>query len=160
MSTQQPAIARHTRVDTAVVPIRQVAVDDLTAAFDAGFGELIEVLTDQGTEIAGPAFAHYVSPPADRFDLDIGMPVASPVQASGRVRAAELPDQRVARLVHHGGYDGLSAAWARLTEWVAEQGLPVDPAAGWWEVYVTEPSPEADPADMRTELNLPLLPEA
>jgi effector-binding domain-containing protein len=26
----------------------------------------------------------------------------------------------------------------------------------WWEVYVTEPSPDMDPDELRTELNAPV----
>lgn len=57
-------------------------------------------------------------------------------------------------MVHHGGYDGLDASWDRLQRWVAEQGLT--PASGFWEVYLTEPTPEGDPADNRTALYVPL----
>jgi effector-binding domain-containing protein len=56
----------------------------------------------------------------------------------------------VARLVHAGGYDQLGEAWGRLGAWIAGQGLT--PGADLWEVYVTGPSPDTDPADLRTEL--------
>jgi effector-binding domain-containing protein len=57
----------------------------------------------------------------------------------------------VARLVHQGGYDQLGAAWDRLRSWIDGQGLT--PGRELWEVYVTEPSPDIDPATLRTELN-------
>ena len=44
----------------------------------------------------------------------------------------------------------MGEAWGRLGAWIAEQGLT--PGADLWEVYVTEPNPEMDPADLRTEL--------
>ena len=57
----------------------------------------------------------------------------------------------MAKLVHHGGLDGLpEGAWERLAGWIDEKGLA--PGADIWEVYVTEPSPDMDPADLRTEL--------
>jgi hypothetical protein len=31
----------------------------------------------------------------------------------------------------------------------------LEPAASCWEVYTTEPSPEMDPADLRTQLVWP-----
>ena len=34
--------------------------------------------------------------------------------------------------------------------WVDEQGLT--PAGPMWEVYVTDPTPEMDPASLRTDL--------
>ena len=39
----------------------------------------------------------------------------------------------------------------RLAAWMGEQGLTPGPVL--WEVYVTEPSPDMDPADLRSELN-------
>jgi effector-binding domain-containing protein len=60
----------------------------------------------------------------------------------------------VARVVHAGSFDGLSEAWQRLGAWIGEQGL--EPSDDYWEVYLTEPSPDMDPADLRTELNWPV----
>ena len=54
-------------------------------------------------------------------------------------------------LVHLGSYDKLVASWERLGAWMGEQGLTPGPLL--WEVYVTEPSPDMDPADLRSELN-------
>ena len=56
-----------------------------------------------------------------------------------------------ARLVHLGSYDRLVASWERLGSWMGEHGLTPGPVL--WEVYVTEPSPDMDPADLRSELN-------
>jgi len=66
------------------------------------------------------------------------------------VHPGSLPAGRVARLVHVGGYDGLGESWGRLGAWIAEQNLA--PGTVIWEVYVTEPNPDMDPADLRTEL--------
>jgi len=60
----------------------------------------------------------------------------------------------VARVVHEGGYDELEAAWDRLGTWMSEHGLGF--GMPFWEVYITEPSPDMDPADLRTELNHPV----
>lgn len=55
--------------------------------------------------------------------------------------------------VHEGGYEELAAAWDRLGEWMSDEGLNFK--MPFWELYLTEPSPEMDPADLRTELNHP-----
>jgi effector-binding domain-containing protein len=70
--------------------------------------------------------------------------------SGGEVVASSLPGGDVARLSHLGSYDRLSESWGRLGTWIGEQGRR--PGPRFWEVYVTEPTPEADPASMRTDL--------
>lgn len=131
-----------------------IAVADLTDFFDRSFSTLAAVLADQGVAIVGPAFALYHGPPSETADLEVGFVIDRPVRTDGEVRAGSLPGGRVARHVHHGGYDELGPAWEGLRSWIEERGLT--PGRDLWEVYVTEPSPDMDPADLRTELNWPL----
>lgn len=57
-------------------------------------------------------------------------------------------------MVHFGAFDELGASWERLRSWIGEHGLTPGPVM--WEFYLTEPSPEMDPRDLRTELNWPV----
>lgn len=50
----------------------------------------------------------------DTFDFEVGVPVAAPVAAAGRVKPGELPAATVARTVYHGDYSGLGEAWGRV----------------------------------------------
>ncbi len=143
-------------VDQAVTAVVRgvVPTAELRNFFDASFGELAKTLTAQQVAIVGPAFALYREPPGQTADLEIGFVTDGPVRDEGRVAAASLPGTRVARLIHHGGFDGLGASWERLYAWAGEQGLTPGPEL--WEVYLTEPTPDMDPDDLRTELNLPV----
>jgi effector-binding domain-containing protein len=67
------------------------------------------------------------------------------------VQAGTLPGGRVARVEHHGSFDALGASWERLATWMNREGHT--PSDTFWEVYVTEPSPDMDPADLVTELS-------
>jgi effector-binding domain-containing protein len=87
----------------------------------------------------------------DTFDFEIGVPVATPVTAAGRVKPSELPVLRVARTVYHGGYEGLGDAWGEFGTWIEANGYT--PAADLWESYVSGPEANPDPANWRTELN-------
>ncbi|MCC5952685.1 MAG: hypothetical protein JJU45_11380 [Acidimicrobiia bacterium] len=78
----------------------------------------------------------------------------------GKVPFDELPQfydtafGTAARSTHHGSFDGLGEAWGRLGAFIGEQGRAPGPVM--WECYLTEPSPDMDPADLRTELTWPL----
>jgi effector-binding domain-containing protein len=147
--TSEPQIVDVPTTLTAVIA-GVVPMDQIANFFDRSFTALAATIGEQGASITGPAFALYHSPPDATADLEVGFPTDRELRPQGDVRAGSLPGGRVARFVHHGGYDGLGATWQRLGEWIAAQGLT--PAAVLWEVYVTEPSPEMDPADLRTEL--------
>jgi effector-binding domain-containing protein len=134
-----------TAVIHGVVPMAEIA-----DFFDRSFSELATVLDRQGIAPTGPAFARYAGLPGETADLEVGFPVHDSVAPEGQVHPSSLRAGRVAHLVHAGGYDRLGEAWGRLGGWIAEQGLTS--SADLWEVYVTEPSPDMDPADLRTEL--------
>ncbi|MFI2283388.1 GyrI-like domain-containing protein [Nocardia beijingensis] len=156
-STAEPELLDVAEVTTAVIRDR-VAPADLRDFFDRSFRLLPEILAGQGARIEGPAFCVYREVDG-ALDLEVGFAVDRSPRAEREVRAGCLPAGRVARIVHAGGFDGLAASWEHLRSWIAEQGFAVGPLR--WEVYLTRPAPDMDPAELRTELNWPVaLPES
>lgn len=146
------AVPATTAVVRDVVPM--AALRDF---FDASFRDLARVLASQGIAVVGPAFGRYrgpLGPPGATVDLEVGFVTDRAVRPDGSVVPGTLPGGRTARLTHAGAFDGLAASWERLRAWIEEQGL--SPLTDRWEVYVTQPTPETDPATLRTELNWPV----
>lgn len=139
---------------TAAVVKGTIPTNEVTDFFDRSFGVLGGALAAQGVAPTGPAFALYREVPDDAMVLEVGYPVNRAIEPDGPAETGDLPGGRVARLVHAGSFDGLTAAWQHLGTWIDEQGLT--PGEPFWEVYLTEPSPDMDPADLRTELNWPV----
>ena len=110
-----------------------------------------EAIAAQGVTVTGPAFRLYRGIPGQTMDLEVGFPTDRPIEPDGSAEPGERPGGRVARVIHAGPFDGLTGAWQALGARIAEQGLT--PADTFWEIYLTEPSPDMDPADLRTELN-------
>ena len=152
-TASEPELIDVDAVTTAVIA-EVVEMSHMSAFFDRAFSALARVLESQGIDPIGSAVALHHRPVTDTADLEVGFPTDRAVTADGDVRASSLPGGRVARLVHHGAFDGLPDAWQRLESWIVEQGLTSGDTM--WEVYVTEPSPDMDPADLRTELNWPV----
>jgi effector-binding domain-containing protein len=84
----------------------------------------------------------------------LGVKVSTPVKATGRVMAGELPAAKVARTVYSGSYEGLPAAWGEFNTWIKANGH--EQGDNLWEVYSVGPQSTPDPAGWRTELNRPL----
>lgn len=146
--TTTPELVDHVQTPTVVVR-GSVTMQEIREFYDDAFGRVAAVVQEQEATPTS-SFGLYLSPPQDRFELEVGFVVSGPVQAVGDVVPSQLPGGRAARLTHLGPYDDLGAAWERLMTWVGEQGLGAP--GPMWEVYVTEPTPETDPATLRTDL--------
>jgi effector-binding domain-containing protein len=149
-----PQITQSTAQQTAVIHLT-VPQSEIQNVMGPGIGEVMAAVAAQGLVPAGPWFTHHLRMDPDTFDFEVGVPVNSPVVAVGRVKPSQLPAARVARTVYHGPYEGLGAAWGEFEAWIRANGHKS--AADLWEVYVTDPSADPDPATWRTEFNRPLI---
>ena len=149
---------RIVRVDAQLAAVIRLTIprDEIRTVMGPGIGELLSVVAAQGIAPAGPVFSHHLTMHPEVFDFEIGVPVAMPVAASGRVMPGQLPAATVARTVYHGPYEGLGPAWGEFQRWIAAAGHT--PAPDRWESYVAGPESSPDPAQWRTELNRPLTP--
>lgn len=143
-------------VDEAVTAVVRgvIPTAELPSFFDASFRKLGEAVAAQQVAVISPAFGLFREAQEGRADLEVGFVTDRPIRAEGDVVAGSLPGARVARLIHYGAFDELGASWERLRSWIGEQGLM--PGAVTWESYLTKPSPDMDPRDLRTELNWPI----
>ncbi|MFN7149182.1 MAG: GyrI-like domain-containing protein [Microthrixaceae bacterium] len=133
----------------------RVPMTEMTAFFDGSFATLAAVLATTEATPTGAPFGLYRGMPTDEVDVEVGFPLDRPVEdavvaANAGTRASTLPGGEVATTVHQGSFDDLGGAWQSLAEWISAQGRSM--GAVMWEVYLTEPSPDMDPAELRTEL--------
>lgn len=153
-------------VPTAVVRATDVPMSTIAGFFDSAFGKAFPALFAAGVTPAGPAFALYtrtVEEPEFTADIEIGFPLDGPlleqiddepVEVDGlHVVASVLPAGDVAATSHLGAYDGLGQAWGEFMGAIGAMGRA--PGTPFWESYVTEPSPDMDPATLRTDLFCP-----
>jgi effector-binding domain-containing protein len=143
-----------TTVQTAAVIRLTIPRNDMMKAFGPAAGELMTALAAQGVAPLSAIFAHHLKMSPDIFDFELGVKVAAPVKATGRVKPGELPAAKVARTVYSGPYEGLPAAWGEFVAWMKSSGHEM--ADDLWEVYSVGPQSTPDPAGWRTELNRPL----
>ncbi len=142
-------------IPTVVVRVTDHPMAQMPQFFDRAFAALFPALAEEGIEVAGPAFSLHSRMPTETADLEVGVPVVTPLTHDlevGEVTLlpSTLPPGPVAVTSYHGGYEGLAGAWGDFMEAVGASGR--SPDLPFWEVYVSEPSPEADPATLRTDL--------
>jgi effector-binding domain-containing protein len=158
--SHEPQIQARAAQHYAAIPAT-VAMDGISAAVDDAFPELFGWLAGQGIAPAGPPLIRYlVIDMAGELQIELGVPVAAPVTASGRIQPGVLPEGRYAVLRHTGPYDGLVESNTALQRWAAEHGIEFDASAageastwrGRAEHYLTDPSQEPDPAKWETDV--------
>ncbi len=94
----KPKIVRTEAQPAAVIHLT-VARDKMREVMGPGLKELRAALAAQGIEPTGPWFTHHLTLGPSHWDFEIGVPIAAPIQAQGRVKLGELPARTAARTV-------------------------------------------------------------
>lgn len=136
---------------TAVVRGR-VRVSDLATFFGQALTRVLSALEAQGTIPGGEPFAYFRDVPNGSVDVEAGFPIVGGFEASGDVTRGELPGGRVVTGVRLGPYATLKQTYAEMTAWAIAHGMK--PTGDMWEVYLTDPERELDPARWRTGIFL------
>jgi effector-binding domain-containing protein len=115
-------------------------------------------LGERGITPAGALFYrhHVVGGLDEKFSVEVGVPVAEPVEGDGRVVAGTKPAGRYVVAMHHGHPDGIAKAHMALVDWAGRQGVPLakegEVWGGMFESYRTDPAVEPDADKWETEL--------
>jgi effector-binding domain-containing protein len=117
------------------------------------YGIIAKYLAAKGVQPVGPAFGRYHMLDGGRFSVEAGFPVDRAIAGDGDVMPSSLPGGTVAKTIHVGPYDQMRPAYAALSSWVKARGGEL--TADAWEVYVSDPSEQPDPAAWCTEVVQP-----
>lgn len=142
---------------TAVVR-EEVSENDLAEAMGRMFQAVMSTLRELGVEPASQPFARYHSF-GETIDFEAGVVVDRPIEDVGAVKPGELPAGPAAIAVHTGTYETLGATHAAMRRWL-EANPSQRPNGGPFEIYVSDPAAEPDPAKWITEVVYPLKPNA
>ena len=142
------------RPQKAAVVKAQVRVDELPDFFGEAFEATMSTIEQQGLEATGPPFAYYPATPTTVIHLEAGFPASDDVDPDGTVDAFELPGGTAVMTTHFGPYDTMEETYALMRSWMADHGY--EPSPGLWEVYLTGPDDEPDPARWRTRIVWPV----
>jgi effector-binding domain-containing protein len=97
-------------------------MQDLGAAVDRGFPEMLTWLAEHSLATSGPPFIRYLHVDMDaELAVELAVPVDGAAPVDERVRGGILPAGRYATLLHVGPYDGLVQANAALQQWAVKR---------------------------------------
>jgi effector-binding domain-containing protein len=138
--------ARPTAVMTS-----QLAVDEIGDWMSRAFHEISDHLHSSGNHPTGPPFARYRRLDDDRFHVEAGFPVASPIEDFGDIVGSSLPAGTVAVVTHLGPYAEMEHTYETLLSWLSSRELRA--AGDPWEVYFSDK--EDPPRQWRTDIYQP-----
>lgn len=139
---------------TYYLAIRDKAVaTDIAAVLERDFSRIMAEMKKQGLSLAGAPFVIYHSP-GPEFELEVAMPVGTPGQTSGDIKAGTMNAGRALIARYFGPYDKTEKAHAAIDEYVKANQLTVTGAP--WESYVTDPGLEKDTAKWETDVYYPI----
>ncbi|WP_088834656.1 MerR family transcriptional regulator [Paenibacillus tyrfis] len=125
--------------------------DDYAAGYGKYFGKLYERVAAEKLTLLGTPMTIYHSPeynPAGN-DTEFAIPIKEPVKGT-----RDFPGGLCAKSVLKGSYPELTSLYAKLREWVENEGYALVKSP--YEVYVTDPYQAAGPEDMVTEVYFPI----
>lgn len=144
--TEQPAIAMS----------GQASPTELQDELGVIIPKLLAYALANRLQVAGPPFVRYPQRSETSIEYEAGLPVLKPGDGTDAIRPISLPAGPAATTVHVGPYEQLLAAHAALASFSAGSQRPA--SGPGWEVFLTNPLQEPDPASWRTKVFLPLQP--
>jgi effector-binding domain-containing protein len=152
----EPTVLERTEQPYVAIPIRATLRE--WGEVNALVPEVYGWLAARGITPAGAVFYRHlvVGGFDEKFSVEVGVPVAEPVEGDGRVQAGAKPAGRYVVAVHHGHPDGIAQSHRALVAWAEREGVPLakdgEVWGGMYESYRTDPAVEPDPTKWETEL--------
>jgi DNA-binding transcriptional MerR regulator len=137
----------------------KVRLSELGPSAGRAFGLLYTYLGGLGARPAGAPLGIYHCAPTDDdvFDVEWCVPTDRVLVGKGELRGHELPAVTAACVRHAGPYDEVGPCYAALQAWMQQRGH--EQAGPPREVYVVG-GPGTPPAELRTEIQWPVVPDA
>ncbi|MFC8688491.1 MerR family transcriptional regulator [Brevibacillus porteri] len=135
-----------------ILSIRQMMTsDDYATGYGKYFSKLYERIATEKLTLLGTPMTIYHSPEFNPVgnDTEFALPVAEAVKGT-----RDLPGGLCARSVCKGLYSELTAVYARLREWVENEGYEL--VRSPYEVYVTAADQASVPEELVTEVYFPV----
>lgn len=119
-------------------------VENGSEIYASAFEEVLQKIEAEGLVISGQplAFGNEWDEDAGTYEMEIGIPVVEGGKSFGGGSAVKAS--------YYGPYEGSGAAHEAVATYMAIKGYM--PVAAPWEVYVTDPGEEPDPAKWLTEV--------
>jgi effector-binding domain-containing protein len=121
-----------------VLSIRtRAAVQDLPNVIGESYGKIMQYMEKIGKHPAGAPFVAYYNMDMDDLDLEIGFPVAEPLEGNDEINSSEIPAGKYVSTTYKGPYAGMEKPYTDMAKWIGERGYK--PKGIAYEYYYNSP---------------------
>lgn len=139
----QPVLSMRTRTSVSNLP------QELRRAYTAIIGYLDEI----GEKPIDAAFAAYYNMDMENLDVEIGFPVAKPIEGKGEVLSGQIPAGKQVSHLYKGPYAQMEPVYNALTQWMGENGHT--PTGVVYEFYYNSPM-DVPESELLTKIVFPV----
>lgn len=119
-----------------------------------GYGRIQGVMAKQGLKQSASVFAIYYTESETNWEMDICIPVDKPGKEEGAVKPGLYKGGNMVVASFYGPYEQTPAGHQAAEEYMKKNNKKITGAP--WEIYVTDPMVEKDPAKWLTEICYPV----
>ena len=131
----------------------RTSIQGLPRLLGESYGKIAGYMAELGEEPAGAPFAAYHNMDMHDLDVEIGFPVAQPIQGKGEIQAGQVPGGKLGYALHTGRYADIAPVYNALTQFVKELGY--EPTGVSYEFYLNDPE-ETPQEQLLTQIVFPL----
>jgi effector-binding domain-containing protein len=132
-----------------------VAMADLGVFMETYMPQLYMYAIRQGGKMAGHPYSIYYNwDPEGMILVEVGIPLEEAIEGEDMIMPANTPGGQAVKATYLGPYEEMASVYEALEQYIKVMKLDVIGMA--YEVYVTDPGEEADPAKWETIVYFPL----
>lgn len=140
---------KHQKPTPTICVRTTTSVDHLPMVLGQAMGAMGAYMEQAGVQPAGVPYVAYFNMDMQNLNVEIGFPLAEPLEGAGALLPGILPEADVAVTMHAGPYTELGAAYEALTEYVQSKNRL--PTGIVYEFYYNSPE-EVKPEQLLTQI--------
>jgi len=129
----------------------EIDPSEIGSMLERNYGAIVQFINANNLQLSAPPFAIYHHWPMDgkgKADVEAAIPITAAHAGTGAIKGSDFAGGTVAIAYFYGPYEQSGNGHTKLHQWAAENGHQL--AEPPWEVYVTDPGQEPDPAKWLT----------
>jgi AraC family transcriptional regulator len=129
-------------------------MEEVGKAMGPAYGAIMQVVESTGAQVIGSPFCIWYEWENKILEFDNAIPIDRKIKGTKDVLPIKTYQGNVAFVSHMGEYSTTSFSWVALEDYIMENNLEMNGAP--YEVYITDPETEPNPANWITELYWPI----